>query len=131
MTPTHENQKTATEIFLQLHDYVLAFDADGQAELFHEHGVWEFPFATGLLPKQIVGREAIRQFGKMVMRRSREKGRRLLHYSNLRIHPTTSAGTIIAEFDLIGEITAKAKRYSIPFIQFLQVADSKILVLRD
>jgi uncharacterized protein len=119
------------ELFYQLHDFVLAFDADSQAELFHEDGVWELPFAPDPLPKKIVGREAIRAFGKLGMESSKRRNRRLLQYDQLRIHETKQEDLIIVEFKLEGEVTTDRSTYTIPFIQVMQVKDGKIILLRD
>ena len=119
------------EIFNKLHGYVKNYNADGQAELFAENGVWEFPFAIGSIPKKIEGRENIRNFGKMGMERSKNAGRRIVQYNSVIIHQTSDVNTIIVEFELEGEITETKKRYKIPYIQKLIVTDGKIKLLSD
>ena len=119
------------DIFNQLHAYVKKYDADGQADLFAAHGIWEFPFATGHIPKKIEGRENIRAFGKMGMEGSKKAGRRILDYHSVQVHQTQDRNTIIVEFELEGEIVAENMRYKIPYIQVLKVENGQIAVLRD
>ncbi|MGO9411446.1 MAG: nuclear transport factor 2 family protein [Spirochaetia bacterium] len=120
-----------SDVFKQLHEYVRNYDADGQADIFDANGVWEFPFATGNIPKSIAGKENIRKFGKTGMERSRNAGRKILQYNKLAIHQTDDANTIIVEFELEGEISQTKARYKIPYIQLLKVINGKIVLLRD
>ena len=130
MAPLQQS-KTALDLFHELHDRVLQWDADGQAELFAPQGVWELPFAPDPVPRRIEGREAIRRFGKMGMERSRAKGRQILRYAHLRIYPMSDPDTLVVEFDLEGVHTPTGTPYSMPFIQVLQVAGGQIVRLRD
>lgn len=118
-------------IFDKLHECVKKYDADGQADMFAQHGVWEFPFATGNIPRKIEGRENIRAFGKTGMEASKKAGRRIVAYHSVTIHKTQSADTIIVEFELEGEIAAQGIRYRIPYIQLLKVEKGQIVLLRD
>lgn len=131
MMDTSHSIDSPVSIFMKLHDCVLHFDADGQADLFDENGIWELPFATDPIPKKIIGREAIRQFGKIGMACSQEKGRKLLRYAHLKVYETSEQDTIVVTFDLEGEITQSGQTYSIPFIQIIQVAKGRIVVLKD
>jgi uncharacterized protein len=131
METTTPRMLSAKEIFHKLHDCVLHFDADGQAQLFDENGTWELPFASEPIPKKIIGREAIRNFGRMGMDSSRKQNRRLLRYNRIRIHETVQEDLIIVEFDLEGEVTTDGSSYVIPFIQVIQVKSGKIVLLRD
>ncbi len=125
------NSKTPTEIFYELHKYVKRYDADGQAALFAENGVWEFPFASGNIPRKLEGREKVQTFGKMGMEMSKKAGRRIVKYNSINIYKTTEEDTIIAEFELEGEVIDKKRRYKIPYIQLLKVKNGKIILLRD
>jgi ketosteroid isomerase-like protein len=118
------------EVFNRLHQFVLQYDADGQAELFDQHAVWEFPFAPVGIPRQLSGREQIRTVIKGGMQRSRQSGRRLLRYENVVVHETQNAEVIIVEFTLHGA-TSTEEPYTIPYIQVLQVRNGQILLLRD
>ena len=75
MNNTTKYNLSAKDLFYKLKVCVFAFDADGQADLFDEKGVWELPFATGPIPRKLVGREAIRIFGRTAMSFSRESKR--------------------------------------------------------
>ena len=57
---THETQPLfPSEIFHLLHQTVLEYDADQQAELFASDAVWEFPFAPEGTPHIISGSDRI------------------------------------------------------------------------
>ena len=122
---------TPTELFYALQECVKRHDADGQAEIFAENGVWEFPFAAGNIAKQIKGRENIRIFGRKGMDRVKSTGRRICNYNSVIIHQTLDSNTIIVEFELEGEILAQHIKYAIPYIQLLKVENNKIVLLRD
>ena len=125
------NSRIPTEIFHELHGFVKKYDADGQAELFAENGVWEFPFASGNIPRKIEGRENIRAFGQRGMETSKNAGRRIVKYNSINIYKTTKDDTIIAEFELEGEVLDNKKNYKIPYIQLLKVKNGKIILLQD
>jgi uncharacterized protein len=122
---------SARDLFDALHRCVLDVDADGQADLFAENGRWELPFATEHLPKSIEGRGAIRRFSKAAMEFSKNKGRRWLRYTRLRLYDTADPHTIFIEFDLEGIDVNTGQAYSTPFVQHLEVRDGKIVLLRD
>ncbi|MHB0992341.1 MAG: nuclear transport factor 2 family protein [Burkholderiales bacterium] len=119
------------EIFSRLHEFVIKYDAEGQADLFSEDAVWEFPFAPEGIPKIIEGREKIIAAAKAGMERSKKKGRRITDYKSVEIYETNNPEVIIAEFTLQGEITSTGKTYEIPYIQLLKTHNDKILLLRD
>lgn len=123
--------KTPSEIFDRLHKFVKNYDADGQANLFAEQGVWEFPFASGNFPNKIIGRENIRKFGKIGMENSKKAGRRIINYNSVTVHQTEEKNILIVEFELEGEIALKNIRYKIPYIQLLKIEEGKIALLRD
>lgn len=125
------NSLSPKEVFFQLRDCVIKFDADGQAELFDEDGIWELPFAPDPIPKQIIGREAIRAFGKKSMASSTRRNRRLLRYNQLHMYETKRQNLILVEFKLEGEVTTDGTFYTIPFLQVLRVKNGKIILLRD
>lgn len=121
----------AAEMFIQLHKFVMKYDADGQAELFAGAGVWEFPLATGSIPRRIEGRENIRRFGKAGMEQGKRAGRWITSYRSVVVHETLDPNTVIVEFELEGEIVATGEKYHIPYIQVLSVMDGEIVSLRD
>jgi uncharacterized protein len=122
---------TPQQIFNRLHEFVKRYDANGQADLFAEQGIWEFPFATGNIPKKIEGRENIRTFGKMGMEASKKAGRQITGYNAVTVHQTQDLHTIIVEFELEGENLSENSKYKIPYIQLLRVEDGQIVLLRD
>ncbi len=125
-----QNQ-TPVETFNRLHQFVKNHDADGQAGLFAEDGIWEFPFATGRIPRKVEGRENIRAFGKKAREGSRNAGRSIVKYNSVVVHGTQDRNTINVEFELEGEVIAKSIRNKIPYIQLLKVHNGQIVLLRD
>jgi ketosteroid isomerase-like protein len=123
--------ESPVEVFNRLHQFVLQYDADGQAELFAQDAIWEFPFAPTGIQHQLSGREQIRTVIKGGMQRSRQSGRRLLRYENVVVHQTQNPELIIVEFTLHGENAATGEPYDVPYIQVLQVRDGQIILLRD
>lgn len=119
------------EVFERLHRFVLAYDADNQAELFAEDAVWEFPFAPEGAPRSIEGREKIRAVAKMGMERSNQSGRHLTGYHSVVVHETSDPRVIIVEFELHGKIATLDQVYKIPYIQVISVHNGLITSLRD
>ena len=119
------------EVFDRLHQFVLRYDADNQADLFAHDAVWELPFAPKGISGRLVGREKVRAVARMGMERSRQSGRRLTGYHSVVVHETSDPEVIIVEFELHGEIIATGETYQTPYIQVLRVRNGLIVSLRD
>lgn len=124
------NQHTPQVVWEQLHNYVRQYDAKGQASLFADDGVWEFPFASEGIPPRIEGKEQILAFSEAGMSRSKQSGRQITGYRDIVMHTTTDPEVIVVEFILEGRNISN-KTYTIPYIQVLRVKDGKIVLLRD
>ena len=125
-----DNYPTTQSIWHQLHEYVRHYDAEGQASLFADDGVWELPFAPSGIPRRIEGKDAILALSKAGMERSKQSGRRVTRYTNVTMHTTMDPNVIIAEFTLEG-LAADGQSYAIPYIQVLRASNGKIGLLRD
>lgn len=121
------------EVFELARRSVVAYDANGFADLFASDGIMEFPFGAGTvgLPASLEGREQIRRYLAAALARSRESGRRLIGYDAVMVHETTDPEVIIVEFDLQGEVTRTGETYQVPYVQIFRIRDGKILSLRD
>lgn len=121
---------TPQAIWEQLHNYVRHYDAEGQASLFADDGIWELPFAPKNIPHRIEGKAQILMLATAGMNRSKQSGRRITGYQNIAIHTTADPDSIIVEFTLEGQ-TADKQAYTIPYVQLLQTKNGKIALLRD
>jgi uncharacterized protein len=120
------------EVFERVRRSVIAYDANGFADLFASDGVMEFPFgwAAAGLPPCLEGREQIRRHMEAALSRSWESGRRFLGYDDLVVHETGDPEVIIVEFDLHGH-TPAGKPYQVPYVQVFRVRDGQIVSMRD
>lgn len=121
---------TPREVWEKIHEHVRNFDAEGQAALFAENGVWELPFAPESIPKRIEGRDKILAISKGGMERAKQSGRKISGYSDVHIYETDDPEVVIAEFILDGE-AADGTSYHTPYIQVLRVRNGLVMSLRD
>jgi ketosteroid isomerase-like protein len=121
---------TPKAVWEQQHEYVRKLDAEGQASLFADDAVWEFPLAPEGIPKRIQGKDQIFAVSKAGMERSKQDGLRITGYKDVVIHETTDPEVIIAEFTLEGETNAH-QAFKTPYIQVERVRDGKIVSLKD
>jgi ketosteroid isomerase-like protein len=120
------------EVFARLLERIRDnYDMDGQADLYAGNGALYMPFAPPGMPSSVHGTEAIRTLLVTAGQRARQSGRRIVRYDRLVIHDTVDPEVIIAEFDLLGEVTTTGAVYRIPFIEVLRVRDGEIVSMRD
>ncbi|RMI38648.1 hypothetical protein EBN88_16490 [Streptomyces triticirhizae] len=119
------------EVFALKEQRVLRFDMAGQADLFAEDGVMEFPFAPAGTPRRLEGRAAIREVLGGAVERTRETGMRLLDHGQYTIHDTTDPEVIVVEFDAHGQAGPDGEIRTCPYIQVLRVRDGEIVLFRD
>lgn len=125
-----DRQGSPRELFARLMQTVLAYDMNGQADLFAADGVLEWPFAPPGLPRRIVGREEIRRVLSPLGERAQGAGRRRREYSSIVTHDTTDPTVIIVEFTVSGE-SASGEPFQLPYIQVLRVRNGEIDTFRD
>lgn len=89
------------EVFGRLRRVVLAYDTNGQADLYAFDGVLEWTFAPPGMPRRVEGREAIRNLLAPLGEQAQRSGRRPEMYDDVVIHETNDA-EIVVEFDLVG-----------------------------
>ncbi|GGQ38998.1 nuclear transport factor 2 family protein [Streptomyces mutabilis] len=118
--------RTSEETFRRLLELLLAKDMDAIADLWAEHGTAEFPFAEGTSPRQLTGREAVRDY--------------LAGYPDLMdvqaiptvtVHHTDQPDTIVVEFTAHGRTVATDEPYQLDYITVLTTHCGLITCYRD
>jgi ketosteroid isomerase-like protein len=122
---------TPREVWEQAHQHVRAYDLGAFADMFAPDGVLELPFAPPGIPRQLNGRESIREFLAPAGEAARSAGRRIKGYSSVVVHEATDPEVVIVEFDLDGEIVATGETYQLSYIQVLRVRNGRIVWMRD
>jgi uncharacterized protein len=120
---------TPREVFKRAHKCLRSYDIS-YADCFAEQAVLVMPFAPPGMPRRIEGRDAIRNLLEPRYRASRESGRRIIEYRDLRVHDTADPEVIIAEFEAIVAQGDEAQ-YELPFILVIRVRDGEIVEQRD
>jgi ketosteroid isomerase-like protein len=118
--------RTSEETFRRLLELLLAKDMNAIADLWAEYGTAEFPFAEGASPKQLTGREAVRDY--------------LAGYPdlmdvqaipNVTVHHTDQPDTIVVEFTAHGRTVATDEPYQLDYITVLTTHHGMITRYRD
>ncbi|APY90342.1 hypothetical protein A7J05_35980 [Streptomyces alfalfae] len=118
--------RTSEETVRRLLELLLAKDMDAIADLWAKHGTAEFPFAAGVSPRQLTGREAIRNH--------------LAGYADLMdvqviqtvtVHRTDQPDTIVVEFTAHGRTVATDEPYQLDYITVLTTHLGLITRYRD
>jgi ketosteroid isomerase-like protein len=122
---------TPREVFALKEKRVLQFDMAGQADLFAEDGVMEFPFAPAGTPRRLEGRDAIRDILGGAVEWAKESGMRLLDHGQYTIHDTTDPEVIVVEFDAHGRVGTDGETRTCPYLQVLRVRNGEIVLFRD
>lgn len=117
---------TPEEIFRRMIDLILAKDMNAVADLWAPDGIAEFPFAAGLSPRALDGREEVRAY--------------LAHYPKLMdmkevvaltVRPTDRVDTIVVEWTVTGRTVATSQPYRLDYIVVLTARDGLITLFRD
>lgn len=118
--------RTCEETFRRLLKLLLAKDMNAIADLWAEYGTAEFPFAAGASPRQLTGREAVRDY--------------LAGYPNLMdvqaisaltVRHTDQPDTIVVEFSAHGRTVATDEPYRLDYITVLTTHQGLITRYRD
>jgi uncharacterized protein len=119
------------DVVERVHRLAADYDLTGQAELYAEHGVLEWPFAPAGAPRRIEGRERIRQVLGSLQESVRSAGTRFTALRSVVIHQTLDPEVVIVEFEVHGELAATGAGYDLPYIQVFRIRDGQILLFRD
>lgn len=117
---------TAPEAMQQFFDLLLQGEIDLWVELMHEDIVFEFPYAPPGLPPQITGKSAMRAHITTLLTQLQ-----LFEFLDVRMHPTLSPDTLIAEFACRGQAIGTGKPYNQRYISVVQMKQGKIAHYRD
>ena len=120
---------TPREVFQQAHDYSRSYDIR-YADCFAERAVLVMPFAPPGMPRHVEGRDAIHALLEPRYRASRESGRKILEYRDLRIHDTADPEVVVVEFEAI-VAQGNETKYELPFILVIRVHNGEIVEQRD
>jgi uncharacterized protein len=101
-------------------------DASSFLEMFDPHGVMEFPFAYGDLPRRIEGREALA--GHLSMLATLIKFDRM---SEPTIIQTTDPDTVVLEFEGFGTGVATGEPYEQRYVSIIRTRNGKIVHYKD
>ena len=133
--PTHAspNRPTSTDEprepeELYRHSLRLLLDKDIPAwvDLWAEDGVMEFPFAPPGRPGRLEGREAVAAY-----MRDYPDHIDLHDFPDLRIHRTTSPGTIVVEMRGVGRLVETGADFDMTYIAVVSVEDGRFISYRD
>lgn len=118
--------RTPEEVMRTLLDLMLAGDTDAVAELWAEDGTAEFPFATGLSPRELVGRDEVRRYlaGFPQVYDMRE-------VPAITVHHTQQPDTAIVEYHATGLSLRTGKPYRMDYVVVIAVQDGLITRFRD
>ncbi|GLY71404.1 nuclear transport factor 2 family protein [Amycolatopsis taiwanensis] len=117
---------TPEETFRRLLDLLLAKDMDAIADLWADDGIAEFPFATEISPRQLAGREEVRDYlaGYPEVMDVRE-------ISAVTVHHTERPDTIVVEFTANGRTVRTGEPYRLDYVVVITVRDGLITRYRD
>ncbi|MGA5822862.1 nuclear transport factor 2 family protein [Kitasatospora sp. NPDC094028] len=126
---------TPQEIFQRyVHAGSLTHDADALAETFTEDGVFEVPLlpADAVLPRRMVGREAIRTAMAAYYEQLPKDGRAPnFAKSAFVLHTTADPEVFIAEIDTVFDGEGGGEDEVVSLVQIFRTRDGRIARLRD
>jgi ketosteroid isomerase-like protein len=120
---------TPRDVFQRAHEYLRSYDIR-YTDCFAERAVLVMPFAPPGMPRRVEGRDAIRALLEPRYRASRESGRRIFEYRDLRIHDTADPEVVVVEFEALVAQSDETV-YELPFILVIRVRDGEIVEQRD
>jgi ketosteroid isomerase-like protein len=124
---------TPQEIFKRyVYAGAITRDPAAVAAMFTEDGVLEAPLVPDghVLPRRLVGREAIRTGIKRFHRESSFEGTVNMAESRYVLHETADADVFIAEIDTALDDPA-GRRTTMSLVQIFRIRDGRIAMLRD
>lgn len=131
MTDQHSNHDEdqrlqARAMFDRGLQLLLDKDMRGFAGLWHDDGVFEFPFAPPGYPRLVEGREAVADYLKDYPDHIDLTG-----FRDVTVRHTTEPGTMVVEFQAEGRAIATGRPYDVGYIAVIETSDGRILRYRD
>lgn len=100
------------------------------ADMMAEDGVFEYPFTVPGTPREVRGREAIREHLTASRRQARDA--LTIHKVDTIVHETTDPGIAIIEITVHGEVAATGRQFEFPSsVSVLHVRDGEITRYQD
>jgi ketosteroid isomerase-like protein len=131
MTRTAPYPPLAPTQLLERHrKLMLAMDMSGQADLYAEDGVFEFPFAPPGKPWRFEGRERVREMLVGAGRMTESMGLRPIENVDVRVHVTADPEVVITELvAIIGDHGGGEIR--LPYVSVARIREGEIVCYRD
>ena len=118
---------TPADVLAQRHRLTLNGDADGLADLFAPDAVIESPFAPPGAPLRLEGRQAIREYSRIVM----ASPLRLEEYEVVEFYQTQDPEVVIVEMRAKATLTTTGRSFAATSIQILRIREGQIVLFRD
>jgi uncharacterized protein len=118
---------TPADVLAQRRRLTLSGDADGLADLYAPDAVIESPFAPSGAPARLAGREAIRDYSRLVL----ASPLRLEDYEVTELYQTQDPEVVIVEMRAKGTLTTTGQSFAATSIQILRIRDGQIVLFRD
>ncbi|MEU8337235.1 nuclear transport factor 2 family protein [Micromonospora tulbaghiae] len=117
---------TATDVFHQALEHLLAKDMPGFIALFADDAAMEFPFAPPGRPSRVAGRAELHDY--LVDYPQTLDVRQI---ADVTVHETADPEVIVAEFTATGVVVATGEPYRLRYIAVLTVRAGRIVRYRD
>jgi uncharacterized protein (TIGR02246 family) len=118
---------TPADILVRRRQLILNGDADGFADLFAPDAAIESPFAPPGMPARLEGREAIREYSRIVV----ASPLRLEDFEVVELYQTQDPEVVIAETRTKGTLTTTGRSFTATSIQIFRIREGHIVLFRD
>ncbi|MGV5032325.1 nuclear transport factor 2 family protein [Streptomyces sp. NRAIS4] len=120
--------RTPHEVLTCYYQAMLDKSPDDLADLYAMDAVHEFPFVSPGFPPRYEGREAVRAGYRAAWGASPAQ---VLEVRRIAAYETADPDVIIAEHVVVGTLTTKATRFTVPGLLILHVRNGMITRVRD
>ena len=118
---------TPAEVLTRRRQLILNGDIDGFADLFTSDGVIEAPFAPPGAPSRLAGREAIREYSRILM----ASPLRLEDFEVIELYQTQDPEVVIVELRTKGTLATTGRSFTATSIQIFRIREGQIMLFRD
>jgi uncharacterized protein len=117
---------TPADVLAERGRLILSGDADGYADLFAPDAVIESPFAPPGVPARLEGREAIREYSRVMA-----SPLRLEDFEVTELYQTQDPEVVIVEMRAKATLTTTGQSFAATSIQILRIREGQIVLFRD
>jgi len=107
-------------------DSLLREDIASWVDLWHEDGVFEFPFSPPNYPKQVIGKQAIAEYISGFPDKIK-----IDKFDLVELHPNEAGDGGVVEFTCSGKVVETGRPYNQHYIAVLKTKDGKLSLYRD